>query len=115
MYRTLVMRCLLGLFPVMAAAALLFGGNSPAALPGLQPSNSNRQGKPGKLTVLVLEGAPYERGLAHGKALKARIHKLVEVWKADIKRVYASDPVPLIKRFLEQTEYVAAIKKWTPD
>jgi len=44
-------------------------------------------GAPAKkqLKVLVLEGDPRSRGLAHGKAMKEEIQKLLKLWKADLQ------------------------------
>ncbi|MGH9429834.1 MAG: C45 family autoproteolytic acyltransferase/hydrolase, partial [Terriglobia bacterium] len=75
------------------------------------------QGKqaPRKLKVMVLEGTPYQRGLIHGKTMKDQIHQLVRLWKAQLADVFKTDADVFIKRFAKQTEYVAAMKKWTPD
>lgn len=67
------------------------------------------------LKVLVLEGKPYERGLQHGKALKADIHALVDLWKADIERKYKIEGNVFIKKFLVYTDFPTAIKRWTPE
>ena len=67
------------------------------------------------LKVLVLEGKPYERGLQHGKALKADIHALVDLWKADIERKYKIEGNVFIKKFLAYTDFPTAIKRWTPE
>jgi hypothetical protein len=65
--------------------------------------------------TVTLEGSPEERGLVHGKTLKEPIHQLVKLWKADLAERYKMDADAFIKKFLKQTEYPAAIKKWTPD
>lgn len=69
----------------------------------------------GNLRIVRLEGTPYERGLQHGKVLKRDIHALVELWKTDIRQKYKEDADVFIKKFLEHTDYPAAIKKWTPE
>ncbi len=69
----------------------------------------------GNLRVLVLEGTPYERGLKHGKSLKEDIHALVGFWKADIEQTYKIEPDVFIKRFLDYTDFPAAIERWTPE
>ena len=55
----------------------------------------------GNLRVLVLEGNPFERGIQHGRALKADIHKLVKLWKEDLEKTYQTDADVFIKNFLE--------------
>jgi isopenicillin-N N-acyltransferase-like protein len=66
------------------------------------------------LRVLVLEGKPYERGYQHGKILREDIHALVQLWKADIERTYKTDADTFIKKFLRETDFPKAIRKWTP-
>jgi hypothetical protein len=67
------------------------------------------------MRVLVLEGAPYERGFEHGQALKKEIHELVKLWKADIVRSYKMDANTFITKFLKRTNFQKAIKRWTPE
>lgn len=67
------------------------------------------------LRVLVLEGTPYDRGLQHGKALKEDIHALVDLWKADIERKYKTEADVFIKKFLENSDFPSAVKRWTPE
>jgi len=64
--------------------------------------------------VVVLEGTPHERGITHGKVLKAEIEHLVKDWKADLKRSYGVDPDELVELFLAETDFVPAIERWTP-
>jgi predicted choloylglycine hydrolase len=70
---------------------------------------------PGRLQVLVLEGTPYNRGLVHGKTLRDKIHEGIRLWKTDLHKTYKMDPDAFIKRFVQQTNYLPAIKKWTPE
>ncbi len=64
--------------------------------------------------VIVLTGSPYQRGMTHGKALKNEITELVQLWKKDLNRMTSSDPDSVITRFLEKTDYLSAIRKYTP-
>jgi len=66
------------------------------------------------LRVLTLEGSPYERGIQHGKTLNKDIHTLIDLWKADLRKTYEIDPDIFIKRFLESTDFLSAVKRWTP-
>lgn len=68
----------------------------------------------GKLRYLELRGSPYKRGLMHGKLLKKEINELVGLYKEDIKKQTNEDPDQFIEKFLEQTDYITSIKKWTP-
>lgn len=67
------------------------------------------------LPILHLNGTPYENGLHHGKILKNEINKLVNLWKKDIEYNYKIPADDFIKIFLDSTDYIPAIKKWTPE
>jgi hypothetical protein len=64
---------------------------------------------------LVLEGTPYEQGLAHGRQLREQIHQEIGLWKDRLNRIYAVTPDSLINIFLSRTDYLSAIRKFTPD
>jgi predicted choloylglycine hydrolase len=66
------------------------------------------------LAVVSVQGTPFERGLAHGRALRAEIQRAVPIWKADLARTYKMDADMFIHRFLARTDYLTAIRKWTP-
>jgi predicted choloylglycine hydrolase len=68
-----------------------------------------------KLAVVTLEGSAFERGVIHGKTLKAQIHELVKLWKADLVERYKMPADAFIKKFVQQTDFQPAIKKWTPE
>jgi isopenicillin-N N-acyltransferase like protein len=67
------------------------------------------------LPILHLNGTPYENGFQHGTIMKNRIIELVELWKKDIEKNYQISADVFIKVFLDSTDYIPAIKKWTPD
>ncbi|MFH1942502.1 MAG: C45 family peptidase [bacterium] len=69
----------------------------------------------GELRVLFLEGTPYERGFNHGKLLKKDIVALIALWKADIEKTYKMDAETFITRFVEGTDFISAIKEYTPE
>ena len=69
---------------------------------------------PGKLRILELRGSPYERGLMHGRSLKAEIQELVGRWKADIEKTYSVPAETYIKKFLDASDFQPAIERWTP-
>ena len=68
-----------------------------------------------KFQVIEIRGTPHERGLQHGKLLRASIRRAVDAWKEDLRGTYGADPDVFIKKFLATTDYVPAIEKWTPD
>ncbi len=63
----------------------------------------------------VLEGSPYNRGFYHGKTLKKDIIELIQKWKKYITDSYKIEADLYIKKFLEKTDFMSAIKKWTPE
>ncbi len=67
------------------------------------------------LPILHLNGTPYENGFQHGKIMKNRIIELVGLWKKDIEINYQMPADEFIKMFLDSTDYIPAIQKWTPD
>ncbi|RPA68015.1 hypothetical protein EF405_13825 [Cyclobacteriaceae bacterium YHN15] len=67
------------------------------------------------LPILHLNGTPYENGFQHGKIMKKRIIELVGLWKKDLEKNYQISADEFIKIFLDSTNYIPAIKKWTPD
>src|SRR5262249_21130394 len=67
------------------------------------------------LAVLELHGTPYERGLAHGRTLKAEIARHVERWKRNVGEAAKADADATVARFLRETRFGEAAKKWTPD
>ena len=69
----------------------------------------------GKLRFLKLSGNPYERGLAHGKALKSEIQEVIHLFKKDIAETTQEDPDAFIAKFLAVTDYKAAVEKWMPE
>ena len=67
------------------------------------------------LPILHLNGTPYENGFQHGKIMKNRIFELVGLWKKDIEEKYQISADKFITTFLDSTDYIPSIKKWTPD
>src|SRR5262249_43755092 len=99
-------------FPVLTATVLFA-----ACFAGATVGNRNDPpaSAPMRLRVLSLSGLPHERGLAHGRAMKKEIHEIVQRWKAELAKVFKMDADKFIRRLLSETNFVAAIKKWTPD
>ena len=67
------------------------------------------------IKYVVLEGSPYNRGLYHGKTLKKDIIELIRKWKKYLNRVFKIEADLYIRKFLEKTDFMSAIKKWTPE
>ncbi|HJQ24049.1 MAG TPA: C45 family peptidase [Blastocatellia bacterium] len=68
-----------------------------------------------EVRVIVLEGTPYNRGLMHGRALKKEINEVIRKWKAHVESDYKMAADLFIDRFLKETNFLPAIKRWTPD
>lgn len=64
---------------------------------------------------LLLEGSPYERGLAHGETLRRQIHEVIGLWKGELAHMYQMDADQAIARFMRGTDFAPAIRRWTPD
>jgi len=64
---------------------------------------------------LLLQGSPYERGLAHGETLRSQIHEVVGRWKGEVAHMYQMDADQAIARFIRGTDFAPAIQRWTPD
>ena len=67
------------------------------------------------LPILHLNGTPYENGLQHVKIMKNSILELVGLWKNDIEKKYQISADKFITTFLDSTDYIPSIKKWTPN
>lgn len=67
------------------------------------------------LPILHLNGTPYENGFQHGRIMKNKILELVGLWENDIEKRYQISADKFITTFLDSTDYIPAIKKWTPD
>lgn len=84
-------------------------------LPDSRAQTSSPEAKSRRFIVLDLTGTPYERGVQHGKALREAIHKSVAIWKENLQITFKIDGDTFITKFLAKTNYLLAIKKWTPD
>ena len=83
--------------------------NSDDVISGEPDSSADSQG------VIVLEGSPYNRGLIHGRTLRKEIHEIVNLWKTDLKKTFETDPDVFISKFLKETNFIPAIKGYTPE
>ena len=91
------------------------------ALLALSPPQSTQTGSATQdslqqrdVRVLDLSGTPHERGLAHGRALKDEIQEMVSDFRNDLERTYRVDSSTFIDRFIDDTDFMPAIQKWTP-
>jgi isopenicillin-N N-acyltransferase like protein len=117
LYQTTNLEIIMKSLRVASAVASL--AISLTVINGLYPSASAETLLPaaanGNLKVVVLEGTPYNRGLIHGRTLKKEISEVVQLWKADIERTFKMKADTFISNFLKMTDFIPAIKKWTPE
>ena len=67
------------------------------------------------LYILHLNGTAFENGVQHGKLLRKEISELIGLWKQDLEAKYQMPADTFIKVFLDSTNYIPSIKKWTPE
>lgn len=67
-----------------------------------------------EVKVLDVSGTPKQRGLAHGRALKAQIREIIGDFKKDLARDYKVDADDFVRRFVAGTDFMPAIDRWTP-
>jgi hypothetical protein len=68
-----------------------------------------------QIQPLTLEGTAYQRGLIHGETLRSQIQELIGIWRADLSAVFRTGADQHLHTFLQRTDFVSAIKEWTPD
>jgi isopenicillin-N N-acyltransferase-like protein len=67
------------------------------------------------LTPLALSGAPYDRGVAHGAALKSRIEAHLAAWLGSLSEAGLGAPRAYVAGLLAATDFLPAIERHTPD
>ncbi|MCP4723706.1 MAG: hypothetical protein GY863_01655, partial [bacterium] len=75
---------------------------------------ADKASMPDNNEAVVLQGPPYVRGFTHGMILRKEIAEVVGLWKNDLERTYDIDPDSFITKFLDNTDYISAIEKYTP-
>lgn len=64
---------------------------------------------------LLLQGTPFERGLIHGETLRSQILEVINRWKDEMVHIYQVDADEVVHRFVNGTNFIPAIERWTPD
>ena len=77
--------------------------------------NANQTFSQKKVPVIHLKGDGYQRGLQHGSQLKKEIGEVFKKWKESVKKDTGKDADYVIQDFLKTSNYLTAIKQWTPD
>lgn len=77
---------------------------------------NKKRGSDRNIRMLVLVGSPYNRGLIHGQTLKNEIGEVIQLWKKDdIEKRFSVDADSFVSDFLETTDFIPAIRRWTPE
>src|SRR5829696_9012526 len=66
------------------------------------------------LPVVTCAGAPGERGERHGEALRGSISDGLGRWAESIAATHRVDPDAYISGFVQGTDFLPAIRRWTP-
>ena len=68
-----------------------------------------------QLKTITVSGNGYERGFQHGQQLKKEIGELMVLWKKDLEQTTHIPADSFIHHFLNSTDFIPSIKKYTPD
>jgi hypothetical protein len=68
-----------------------------------------------EIPVVTLEGTPRQRGQIYGEIRKKGILSHIEQWKTYLEISNKMDPGTYIDQFLEETNLLEAVKRWTPE
>jgi hypothetical protein len=66
------------------------------------------------LPVVTCTGSPAERGEQHGEALRGLIAEGLGRWAESIASIHGVAPDTYIAGFVEDTDFLPAIRRWTP-
>ena len=69
----------------------------------------------GELTILHLEGSPYERGQAHGRLLKEEIRETISAWKQEVEGEFLCEFDTVLSRFFSASKFEQDLRKDHPD
>lgn len=69
----------------------------------------------GGFTLLTVEGDAFERGAAHGEALRTSIHETVELWKGSLSAPEGTSREQYLADFARATDFATAITQHTPE
>lgn len=68
-----------------------------------------------QLQVVDVAGGPRERGRAHGEEARDLIHDVIGRWHDDLGLDVGNGVDAYLGEFLDRTDFVSAIRRWTPD
>jgi len=65
--------------------------------------------------IVAVSGTPRRRGESHGEQLRDRISSGVARWHDALASETGQDPTTYLDDFLATTDFLASIRRWTPD
>jgi isopenicillin-N N-acyltransferase like protein len=68
--------------------------------------------KQGNMTILTLDGTPFQRGFFHGKFMKEEIDTIIHRWEKIVEESFETDFNTVIDSFFEKSTMVDTIKKY---
>ncbi|MFA8341772.1 MAG: C45 family autoproteolytic acyltransferase/hydrolase [Rhodothermaceae bacterium] len=68
-----------------------------------------------KIPIIHLNKSSFENGFSRGKLLKDEIRENINLWKTELSKKFKSNPDSIINKFLNHTNYLPSINKWTPE
>jgi predicted choloylglycine hydrolase len=77
--------------------------------------NKNKSENIDDLQIITLEGTPIHRGQIYGETLRQKILEIIKLWKNNLHQSLDMDPDKYLSQMLEDTNFLPAIQKWTPD
>ncbi len=70
---------------------------------------------PSRFAVLEISGTPRQRGRAYGEGLRPLIAERDRSWRREIETRTKISADDFIEDFLQRTNFIPAIERWTPD
>lgn len=84
--------------------------------PGVEERPAARIGRGARAMVQTLAaGGPRERGRAYGAALAPLVHDHIAKWLASLAHAGLGEPRAYVREMLAETDFLAAIRAFTPD
>ncbi|HEV2365650.1 MAG TPA: C45 family peptidase [Caulobacteraceae bacterium] len=63
----------------------------------------------------LVAGSPFERGRAHGAALKDHVRGHLDAWLEELEAAGVGEPRAYVRQMLDETDFASAIDTWCPE
>src|SRR5438046_1291661 len=67
------------------------------------------------MPIVTCAGEPRRRGRSHGEELRDKIAAGTGRWLEALRSRHGIDPDEYLREFLDNTDHLPAIRRWTPD